>query len=208
MRIQFCGADRTVTGSSHLIEVNGLRVFLDMGMYQGPRDEARADQCLPARRCEVGRCDRALTRAPGPLRQAADCRAGGVQGAGLLHAGDRGGGAIVLNDAAKIQTGRHRPSQPAGRRRATPPLSALYGPNDIPNVTRLFNASPTSRRPIWARASRSPSSTPGTSSVRLISCWSGSRRASRISCCSPLMSDAMGHRILCDPMNCLDRWTG
>src|SRR2546423_4245010 len=41
MRIQFCGADRTVTGSCHLLEINGLRVFLDFGMYQGPRDKAR-----------------------------------------------------------------------------------------------------------------------------------------------------------------------
>ena len=41
MRIQFCGADRTVTGSCHLIDVNGLRLLLDMGMYQGPREEAR-----------------------------------------------------------------------------------------------------------------------------------------------------------------------
>jgi metallo-beta-lactamase family protein len=49
MRIQFCGADRTVTGSSHLLEVNGLRIFLDMGMYQGARDEARQfNQYLPA----------------------------------------------------------------------------------------------------------------------------------------------------------------
>ena len=48
MRIQFCGADRTVTGSCHLIEVNGLRIFLDMGMYQGPREEARRiNQYLP-----------------------------------------------------------------------------------------------------------------------------------------------------------------
>src|SRR5688572_14322873 len=34
MRIQFCGADRTVTGSCHLVEVNGLRLLLDCGMYQ------------------------------------------------------------------------------------------------------------------------------------------------------------------------------
>jgi metallo-beta-lactamase family protein len=48
MRIQFCGANRTVTGSCHLIEVNGLRLFLDMGMYQGPREEARRlNQYLP-----------------------------------------------------------------------------------------------------------------------------------------------------------------
>ena len=48
MRIRFCGADRTVTGSCHLIEVNGRRIFLDMGIYQGPRDESRRiNQWLP-----------------------------------------------------------------------------------------------------------------------------------------------------------------
>jgi metallo-beta-lactamase family protein len=48
MRIQFCGANRTVTGSCHLLEINGLRILLDVGMYQGPRDEARRiNQWLP-----------------------------------------------------------------------------------------------------------------------------------------------------------------
>src|SRR6476659_43671 len=41
MRIQFNGADRTVTGSCHLIEISGLRILLDCGMYQGPREQAR-----------------------------------------------------------------------------------------------------------------------------------------------------------------------
>src|SRR6059058_4619228 len=41
MRIQFCGADRTVTGSCHVLQINGLRIVLDMGIYQGPRDDAR-----------------------------------------------------------------------------------------------------------------------------------------------------------------------
>ena len=41
MRIQFCGANRAVTGSCHLIEVNGLRLLLDFGMHQGPREESR-----------------------------------------------------------------------------------------------------------------------------------------------------------------------
>src|SRR6476646_7345587 len=40
MRIQFCGADRTVTGSCHLVETQGVRLLLDCGMYQGPREEA------------------------------------------------------------------------------------------------------------------------------------------------------------------------
>lgn len=41
MIIRFLGADRTVTGSSHLLEINGLRILLDCGIYQGPRDESR-----------------------------------------------------------------------------------------------------------------------------------------------------------------------
>lgn len=49
MRIQFCGADRTVTGSSHLIECNGTRILLDCGMYQGPRQRAREiNEWLPS----------------------------------------------------------------------------------------------------------------------------------------------------------------
>lgn len=37
MRITFCGAAQTVTGSQHLIEVNGQRILLDCGLYQGRR---------------------------------------------------------------------------------------------------------------------------------------------------------------------------
>jgi len=38
MRITFCGAAKTVTGSCHLIETDGLRVLLDCGLFQGARD--------------------------------------------------------------------------------------------------------------------------------------------------------------------------
>jgi metallo-beta-lactamase family protein len=37
MKITFHGAARTVTGSRHLLEVNGQRILLDCGLYQGPR---------------------------------------------------------------------------------------------------------------------------------------------------------------------------
>ena len=38
--ITFQGAARTTTGSMHIVEVNGLRILLDCGMYQGHRKEA------------------------------------------------------------------------------------------------------------------------------------------------------------------------
>ncbi len=40
MQIQFWGAARTVTGSMHLLTINGRRLLLDCGLYQGKRDLA------------------------------------------------------------------------------------------------------------------------------------------------------------------------
>ncbi len=40
MKIHFIGAARTVTGSQHLLSINGKNILLDCGMYQGKRKEA------------------------------------------------------------------------------------------------------------------------------------------------------------------------
>jgi metallo-beta-lactamase family protein len=40
MQIHFHGAAHTVTGSQHLLEINGHRLLLDCGLYQGRRDES------------------------------------------------------------------------------------------------------------------------------------------------------------------------
>ena len=39
MKIHFLGAARTVTGSMHLLEVNGSRILLECGLFQGKRAE-------------------------------------------------------------------------------------------------------------------------------------------------------------------------
>lgn len=49
MKITFNGAVRTVTGSQHLLEVNGKTIMLDCGLFQGKRKESfemnRSDSC-------------------------------------------------------------------------------------------------------------------------------------------------------------------
>ncbi len=40
MHIQFIGATHTVTGSMHMVHINGKKIILDCGMFQGRRAEA------------------------------------------------------------------------------------------------------------------------------------------------------------------------
>lgn len=40
INLKFCGAAGTTTGSQHLLEVNGQRILLDCGLYQGRRHDA------------------------------------------------------------------------------------------------------------------------------------------------------------------------
>jgi metallo-beta-lactamase family protein len=45
MRLNFHGAAHTVTGSQHLLEINGSKLLLDCGMYQGRRAESYERNC-------------------------------------------------------------------------------------------------------------------------------------------------------------------
>lgn len=48
MKLKFCGAAGTTTGSQHLLEVNGKKILLDCGLYQGRRDdEYEINCCFP-----------------------------------------------------------------------------------------------------------------------------------------------------------------
>jgi metallo-beta-lactamase family protein len=42
MQIHFRGANREVTGSRHLLEINGKKILLDCGMYQGRRKDEKS----------------------------------------------------------------------------------------------------------------------------------------------------------------------
>ncbi len=45
MKLKFCGAAGTTTGSQHLLEINGKRILLDCGLYQGHRKDAYEINC-------------------------------------------------------------------------------------------------------------------------------------------------------------------
>jgi len=48
MQFHFLGATRTTTGSMYLLEVNGKKLLLECGLYQGHRDETtRRNCCFP-----------------------------------------------------------------------------------------------------------------------------------------------------------------
>ncbi|MEO1441897.1 MAG: MBL fold metallo-hydrolase, partial [Chloroflexota bacterium] len=48
MKITFYGAAKTVTGSQHMVEVDGKRILLDCGLYQGRRrDMEKVNRNLP-----------------------------------------------------------------------------------------------------------------------------------------------------------------
>jgi metallo-beta-lactamase family protein len=54
MILTFYGAARTVTGSMHLLEVNGVRLLLDCGLYQGKRKIAFVkNRSLPFQPSEI-----------------------------------------------------------------------------------------------------------------------------------------------------------
>ena len=45
MRVHFIGASRTTTGSMYLFEINGKRLLLECGLYQGHREETTQRNC-------------------------------------------------------------------------------------------------------------------------------------------------------------------
>ncbi|MDP9174192.1 MAG: MBL fold metallo-hydrolase [Planctomycetota bacterium] len=142
MRIQFCGADRTVTGSSHLLEINGLRIFLDMGMYQGPREQARQiNQYLPA---DVKTAD-AIILSHGHLDHCGKlpvATRAGFKGPIYVTPASAEVARIVLMDSATIQTEDIDYLNHRARNSGDAAPAPLYTTKDIPGVLNLFRRTP------------------------------------------------------------------
>ena len=136
MRIQFCGANRTVTGSCHLIEVNGMRIFLDMGMYQGPREQARRlNNWLP----DDAKTADAIILSHGHLDHCGKIPVltrSGFAGPIYCTPATAEVARVVLQDSAEIQEEDANYLNRRQRSPQEPAIQALYVGTDIPVVLR------------------------------------------------------------------------
>ncbi len=126
MKLTFLGAARTVTGSKHLLEVDGHRVLVDCGLFQGLKDlRERNWQPLPdpGRQRQRRRPD---PRTPRPLWLSAAARQPGFSRPDFLHAGDGRAGAD-RSRRCRASAGRGRGTrEPEGLHEAQPGPAAFH----------------------------------------------------------------------------------
>lgn len=138
MRIQFFGADRTVTGSRHSLEINGLRLLLDMGMYQGPREESRrVNQYLPP---DTVRAD-ALILSHGHLDHCGKLPflvRSGFKGPIYCTPATAAVAQVVMEDAGQIQEEDAKYLNQRAVRPDDPPIQPLFRRADVGGVIKLF----------------------------------------------------------------------
>ena len=138
MKIKFCGADRTVTGSQHLLEVNGKKILLDCGLFQGKRQDAydinrtflfdpEELHCVVLSHAHIDHSGNLPT-----------LHSKGFKGSIYCTSATRDLCSIMLLDSAHIQ---EKDTEYVNKRRAKknqPPFKPLYKLDDAKNVLRNF----------------------------------------------------------------------
>ena len=142
MQLQFIGATRTVTGSAHILHINGKTILLDCGLFQGRRSES---------------IDRNRTFAFDPstidaviLSHAHIDHAGnlpnlvksGFSGPIFCTPATRDLCQIMLLDSAFIQERDCEFVNKRHRKQHLPPAEPLYTVEDVPPALRLFSPVP------------------------------------------------------------------
>jgi len=135
MEIQFCGADQTVTGSSHLIRLkNGKQILLDCGLYQGSGKEMfeyNSEWYFKPSSIDVLILSHAHIDHSGKIPKLVK---DGFKGKIYCTPATRDLCAIMLLDSAKIQESDAKSAQKRGNKNAKP----LYDGFDVKNALKLF----------------------------------------------------------------------
>jgi len=138
MRIHFFGATRTTTGSMYLLEVNGSKILLECGLFQGRREESiernrkfpfkpEEVDCVVLSHAHIDHC--------GNLPNL--CRSGFT---GNIYAtfATRDLAAIMLEDSAEIQKDDAAYLSKHRAKKGLPPVEPLYTATDAEKAVRQF----------------------------------------------------------------------
>lgn len=138
MKIQFHGAVRTVTGSQHLLTVNGYKILLDCGFYQGKRAESyERNLHLPFEAAEVD----VLVLSHAHIDHSGNIPnlvKSGFRGDIICTYATRDLCTIMLRDSAKIQESDIEYVNKKRERQNLPPLQPIYGSADAVECMKYF----------------------------------------------------------------------
>lgn len=139
MQVTFLGAAREVTGSMHLVEVNGTRILLDCGMKQGHRAEAYArNSQLPFDARSVDYCllSHAHIDHSGNLPT---LKKGGYSGEIICTPATHDLTRLMLRDAGKIQEQDAQYLNTKQAERNLPQVRPLYTIADAEQALKAFS---------------------------------------------------------------------
>ncbi|MEW6303476.1 MAG: MBL fold metallo-hydrolase [Verrucomicrobiota bacterium] len=138
MQIQFLGATRTTTGSMFLLEINGQRLLLECGLFQGHREESiernrhfpfdptKLDAVVLSH-AHIDHCG----NLPNLCRQ-------GYDGNIYCTFATRDLASVMLEDSAEIQRSDAEFVSKKRAKRNLPPVEPLYSPVDAEKAVRQF----------------------------------------------------------------------
>jgi len=138
MRLSFLGAARTVTGSMHLLTVNGSRILMECGLYQGRRAESfERNRNLPLDASEVD----TLVLSHAHIDHSGNIPSlvkAGFEGNIFCTPGTRDLCSIMLRDSAYIQESDAQYVNKKRRRAGQPPIEPLYTRVDAEQSLQRF----------------------------------------------------------------------
>lgn len=140
MKIHFLGAARTVTGSMHLLEINGSRILLECGLFQGKRDETyERNRKFPF---DPGKIDAVLLshahidhsgNLPNLVKQ-------GYAGKIIATRATTHLVKLMLRDSGHIQETDIEYANKKRAKKGLPPMEPLYTLEDAENVANYFQS--------------------------------------------------------------------
>jgi metallo-beta-lactamase family protein len=140
MRIHFFGAARTTTGSMYLFEINGRRLLVECGLFQGRRDETtERNRKFPFDPRKVDAC--VLSHAHiDHCGNLPNLCAQGYEGNIYCTFATRDLASIMLQDSAQIQQADAAFVSKKRAQHGLPPVEPLYRPQDAEKAVRQFVA--------------------------------------------------------------------